>query len=233
MIKSLSRIVIIVYMRKNIKLIEGEYYHIYNRGVDKRTIFKDKEDVFRFLKTITEFNQVEPIGGMYVSSFKKNSNCRGSTSKLVRFVVYCVNQNHFHFLISPLVEKGIEKFMHKLSTGYTMYFNEKYDRSGALFQGRYKKVFVETNEYLLHLSAYINMNYKVHKDLNDAWFQVLPISSIDQYIRQEFKNIFCDTSVILNQFSSKKEYEKYVKNSLLQIIKKKEIEHLPDKLLIE
>ena len=141
-------------MRK-VQFVNGEYYHIYNRGVDKRLIFSDKDDIKRFFQSMGEFNVVEPSGGIYVNSFRKESTGGkknklqrkaplrsaaskwGNSAKLVEFICYCLNPNHFHFLLEQKEDKGIEQFMHRLSTGYTNYFNKKRKRSGALFQGRY------------------------------------------------------------------------------------------------
>ncbi|MBY0328827.1 transposase, partial [Patescibacteria group bacterium] len=167
-------------MRKTIFATQ-EYYHIYNRGVDKRTIFEDSADLLRFLQTMKEFNTTEPRGGIYVNAFIKNKKYRNPVSMLVTFVAYCLNQNHYHFILTPLVDNGIQKFMHKLSLGYTKYFNEKYKRSGALFQGNYKAIHIETNEYLLHLSVYINVNDRAHSNLNEKWLLFLPFSSFDEY----------------------------------------------------
>src|SRR3989338_10441959 len=150
-------------MRKT-KFATGEFYHIYNRGVDKRNIFEDPEDFWRFLESMKEFNREDAIGSLYAINNDKEK-FRGSASKnkkLVNFVAYCLNQNHYHFILEPLVEGGIQKFMHKLSTGYTMYFNDKNKRAGSLFQGRYKSIHIDSNEYLLHLSVYVNLNDKVH-----------------------------------------------------------------------
>jgi REP element-mobilizing transposase RayT len=112
--------------------IEGEYYHIYNRGVDKRDIFLEIPDLMRFLQSMKEFNVKDPIGSLYENSFLKDVGGKASKSKLVKFVAYCLNPNHYHFILTPLVEKGIEKFMQRLGTGYVMYFNEKNKRSGAV-----------------------------------------------------------------------------------------------------
>src|SRR3989344_6008505 len=119
-------------MRK-MAFLPGEYYHIYNRGVDKRNIFSDKKDLGRFFQSMKEFNTKNPIGSLYENSF----------------VNYCLNPNHYHFLLTPLVEKGVEKFMQRLGTGYTMYFNERNKRSGSLFQGKFKSKHINSNEYLL------------------------------------------------------------------------------------
>ena len=95
-------------MRKT-KFATGEFYHIYNRGVDKRNIFEDPEDFWRFLESMKEFNREDAIGSLYALNNDKEK-FRGSASKnkkLVNFVAYCLNQNHYHFILEPLVEGGI------------------------------------------------------------------------------------------------------------------------------
>lgn len=208
-------------MRKT-EFYTKEYYHIYNRGVDKRSIFEDKDDLLRFLFIIKEFNNIEPVGGLYKLETVIR---RGSTSldgRLVNIVAYCLNQNHYHFILEPLVDNGIQKFMHRIGTGYTMYFNEKYKRSGSLFQGRYKSAHVSSNEYLLHLSVYVNLNDKVHKGLNKEWMTSLPISSFNEYIDSGFENPRCDKGIILSQFKSLENYKKYAIETLPDILKRKE-----------
>ena len=89
------------------KLVQGEYYHIYNRGVDKREIFSDKADLQRFFQSMKEFNVEKPIGSLYLNTFSKNrGKLRGSASQLVSFIAFCLNPNHYHFLITPLVIHG-------------------------------------------------------------------------------------------------------------------------------
>ena len=127
---------------RNIKFATGEFYHIYNRGVDKRDIFMDPEDVARFFVCMSFFNTRDPIGSVYEYSREELQfgSLASKKKKLINFVAFCLNQNHYHFILEPLVDDGIQKFMHRLSTGYTNYFNEKYKRSGSLFQGTYKVV---------------------------------------------------------------------------------------------
>lgn len=73
------------------------------------------------------------------------------------------NHLSFHFILEQISEKGIEKLMQRVGMGYAKYFNNKYKRSDSLFQGTFKAIHIDTNEYLLHLSAYINLNHKVHE----------------------------------------------------------------------
>lgn len=209
-------------MRKT-KFTNGEYYHIFNRGADKRIIFPAENDIERFFRSMNEFNSVEPIGSIFENSFRKDLlGNRVSKSKLVDFICYCLNPNHYHFILKQLTDNGIEKFMHRLSLGYTKYLNKKYNRSGVLFQGPFKAIPIDTNEYLLHLSAYVNLNDKAHQ-IKDAGL----FSSWDEYINN--KTGFCNKDIILSQFKSILEYINFAEESLRLIKERKEME----KLLLE
>lgn len=203
-------------MRK-VNFAIGEHYHVFNRGVDKRDVFSNQSDLNRFFQSMQEFNSIEPIGSIYENSFNKEKPQLGSsTSKLVNFIAYCLNPNHFHFILEQVSEKGIEKFMQRLGTGYSKYFNNKYKRSGSLFQGRFKSVHIDSNEYLLHLSAYVNLN---DRQLGSSTSK-LSMSSWKEYIGEN-KDTFCEKDIILGQFESKEEYEKFALSSLEDIKKRK------------
>lgn len=202
-------------MRK-VPFVEKEFYHIYNRGVDKRKIFSDKNDMGRFFKSMSEFNTIDPIGSIYEKSFDKKS---GTDKPLVKFVAYCLNPNHFHFILEQVADRGIEKFMHRLGTGYTKYFNERNSRSGSLFQGRFKANHIDSNEYLLHVSAYVNLNYKVHKLIKD---HDLYLSSWDEYIFPKATG-FCKKEMTLGQFKSSARYKKFAEETLTSILERREL----------
>lgn len=210
---------------RNVKFVAKEFYHIYNRGVDKRNIFMDRNDVTRFFACMSIFNTVDSVGSVYEYSRQelKFGSRAPKKGRLVNLTAYCINQNHYHFILEPLVDDGIQKFMHKLSTGYTNYFNEKYKRSGSLFQGKYKAIHINSNEYLLRLSVYVNLNYKVHKGLNKKWMENLSISSFDEYVGKMIKT-FCVKDIILGQFGSSKEYKSFCESVLPDILKRKEEE---------
>ena len=210
---------------RNTKFATREFYHIYNRGVDKRDIFMDANDLARFFVCMSIFNVKDPVGSVYEYSREKvKFGSRAPKSeKLVNFIAYCLNQNHYHFVLEPLTNDGIQKFMHKLSTGYTNYFNEKYKRSGSLFQGKYKAVHINSDNYLLHLSVYVNLNYRVHKNLNKKWMENLNISSFKEYTGETIKS-FCTKDIVLGQFNSVKEYKSFCRGILPDILRKKEVE---------
>lgn len=210
-------------MRKT-PFVAGEYYHVYNRGIDKRNIFSDRDDLERFLQSMAEFNTLEPIGSLYENSFVDQLGSEASKSPketLVRFVAYCLNPNHYHFLIEQVAEKGIEKFMQRLGTGYTKYFNSKFHRSGSLFQGVFKSIHIDSNEYLLHVSAYINLNDRVHQLGSEASKLVQSRSSWGEYMG-EVKNGLCRKDIILDQFKNNKEYQEFAESALESILERKE-----------
>ncbi len=203
-------------MRK-IQFENGGYYHVYNRGVDKRKIFLDVRDIKRFFQSMKEFNTIDPIGSIYVNSFRKQKITGAKKDNLINFICYCLNQNHFHFILQQVNDKGIERFMHKLGSGYSTYFNKKYKRSGVLFQGAYKAKHIDSDAYLLHASAYVNLNHRIKGKQN-----LLSQSSWDEYVMANQGN-FCNKDVILNQFSSISRYREFAENALQDIRKRKEL----------
>jgi len=161
---------------------DQRYYHVFNRGVDKRVIFHNEKDVEYFLHRLADFNNDTPVGGSRIQNYKKYKELRGPASKLVEIVAYCVLPNHFHLLLRQVVDDGIAKLMQRVCTGYAMYYNKKYERSGALFQGRFKATKLEGSGSLEMLSVYVNLNYK-HHGVDSKKNNV--ISSLDEYIKGE------------------------------------------------
>ncbi|MEX2014093.1 MAG: transposase [Parcubacteria group bacterium] len=200
---------------RNISFVEKEFYHIYNKAVDKKNIFVDEQDMDRFFEGMKQFNTPKVIGEI-------GRGHRVSTGpKLVDFVAYCVNPNHFHFILGQASDKGIEKFMHKIGMGYAKYFNTKYKRSGALFQGKFKAKVIDSNEYLLHLSAYINLNDRAHGRGHRG--STLSRTSWDEYM-MENNSIdagFCKKEIILDQFKNTGSYRKFAEDTLRDIILRK------------
>lgn len=207
-------------MERKIKFEIGEFYHIYNRGVEKRIIFQNASDYKRFLALLYLANSDQII--QFRNDFSKISlieilkQDRGNP--LVAIGAYCLMPNHFHILLTPLVEGGLSKFMLKLQTGYSMYFNKKNDRSGALFQGIFKSQHINKNEYLMYIYSYIHLNPAKLK--NSEWktqpksflnhlskfISEYPYSSLQEYISLDYRIVSpkpfpADKKEILN-FSS-------------------------------
>jgi putative transposase len=205
-------------------LVNGEHYHVFNRGVDKRDIFLDRNDIDRFFQSMAEFNVTEPIGSLFKNSFGDHRD--SSKEKLVNIVCFCLNPNHYHFILEQLVDDGVGKFMQKMG-GYPKFFNTKYKRSGALFQGKFKAVHISTNEQLLHVSAYVNLNNLVHGSLRSKAPQ-LSMSSWGEYTGDS-PGDFCKKDIILEQFKNNTEYKTFAEESLKSIREKREL----DELLLE
>jgi len=147
--------------------LENGYYHIYNRGVEKRKIFLDQQDYTVFLTYLKEYllpkNEKklhERLSDPTITSIERDRITKtlrlNNFSDEITLLTYCLMKNHFHFLVRQKNADGIDKFMNSLCTRYTMYFNRKYQRVGSLYQGVYKAVLIENDEQFLHLSRYIH-----------------------------------------------------------------------------
>ena len=132
-----------------------EFYHVLNRGVDKREVVLDDADRLRFLHDLFVFNDLNPALHPKIPERREEGQRR---KLLVRVHAFCLMPNHFHLLLSPQIENGIPLFMKKLGMGYTKYFNERYERSGALWQGKYKRILIERDAHFLFIPYYIHLN---------------------------------------------------------------------------
>lgn len=143
-------------------LVPEEWYHCYNRGVDKRKVFFDTSDYERFLMLLYVSNGTEIT---HLSNFRQKrlddiltdqSIIRGEN--LVSIGGYCLMPNHVHVIPQQLADKGISLFMQKVFTGYTLYFNKKYNRTGPLFAGVFKSKHLYDDRYLKRALSYVHMN---------------------------------------------------------------------------
>jgi len=224
-------------MRKQ-PLIINEYYHIYNRGVDKRDIFINKQDIGRFVESICEFNQIGKIGSL--ANLRKREveivpeivPKALSKEPLVSIVAYCLNPNHFHFVLKQEEDGGIAKFMQKLQAGYTYYFNVKNSRTGSLFQGTFKSHLMSSENYFNKIIGYVNKNYQVH-NIPDEKKELIFAS--DYEYENNFKIISkIEGNRILEIFNGKNNLKKHC-DEIVSIIRKErgkssllDEENLPD-----
>ncbi|OGG65362.1 hypothetical protein A3D71_03210 [Candidatus Kaiserbacteria bacterium RIFCSPHIGHO2_02_FULL_55_20] len=136
-------------------------YHALNRGVEKRILFLDDQDRARFVHDMYEFNDTAPAGNAYRlfhPMMEIVSPSLRQREQIVDIHGWCLMGNHYHLLLSERLENGLSLFLRKLNVGYAMYFNEKYKRSGTLFQGRTKKLRINSEAYFLHILHYIHLN---------------------------------------------------------------------------
>ncbi|MFA6296083.1 MAG: transposase [Patescibacteria group bacterium] len=196
-------------MRKT-NFTNESFYHIYNRGTEKRDIFLQNYDYFQFIKLLRKY---------------KNN--------LVEIICYCLMPNHFHLLLKQLNNNGISKFMHLLTISYAKYFNKKYDHSGVLFQGKFKDVQILSYIQLLNISKYIHINPA--KDQNILLKQKIitlenyPWSSYKDYINIR-NGTLCNKTEIINCVEGNfvKEYKELIKAHLMNYN-----ERNLDKLILE
>jgi len=178
---------------------EGGIYHVYNRGINKQDIFMDKKDYAMFLFYLKLYLE-EPENVKDIDVQKRNYLERRNFCENIDLLLYCLMPNHFHLALKQKGEKDMEHFMRCVTINYSMYFNKRHNRVGPLFQGRYKAVLVENDEYLLHLSRYIHLNPPAKvRNLGEYEY-----SSYSAYLgRQDIKWLRKD--LILGYFNSQNE----------------------------
>lgn len=141
--------------------VSGEFYHIYNRGNNKQVILHDDADYHRFLKLLYTANSEK---NLVIRNFSKEVYQLERGERLVSIGAYCLMPNHFHILVTQTEKGDIAKFMHKLCTAYSMYYNNKYQRTGKLFEGKFKSEYADNDRYLKYLFSYIHLNPLKIKD---------------------------------------------------------------------
>jgi len=146
----------LLHMQRKFIISEGEYYHLYNRGVDKRVVFLDERDRRRFTKLLYVANGERSFVFRDIEDKLFAEIDRGKP--LVAIGAYVLMGNHFHILVKEIKKGGTSAFMEKLLTGYSSYFNKRHGRSGSLFQGRYKAEHLNRDTYLKYMFSYIHLN---------------------------------------------------------------------------
>lgn len=191
-------------MQRKVPLLEGEFYHIYNRGVDRRKIFSSTKDYQRFMALLYLANSKENVR---ISNLPRDKTLEDiflidQGEPLVAIGAFCLMPNHFHILATPLLKDGLSRFMLKLQTGYSMYFNLKYERSGSLFQGPFKSNHAEENRYLKYLFSYIHLNPASLKNLH--WEKEISskdnslMKFVENYRYSSFNSYLKKTHIITN-----------------------------------
>lgn len=196
-------------MSRNIEFAPEEFYHLYNRGTEKRNIFVNDSDRDRFVALLVLSNQTSPVRIDNLLQQARQQGQQGRTllallemalevakaepgGTLVDLCAYCLMPNHFHLLVREHSEGGISRFMQKLLTGYTMYFNTRYERTGALFQGTFKAKHAGEDRYLRHLLSYLHINPV--KLIEPTWKEtgIANRKKAEAYLRQYRYSSFLD-----------------------------------------
>ncbi len=212
-------------------LVTGEYYHIYNRGVEKRTIFSDERSRQRLLDTLSYYTPEKPQ--FRLSQFLNLSlpirmnvmKTMRQQPRLTTIISYVFMPNHFHLLLRQEADGGLTAFMRRMTDSYTKYFNTRYGRVGPLFQGSFKAVRIESNEQLLHLTRYIHLNPltgNVVKSIEELF--VYPWSSLPEYMAA--KPSLSNPTPVLATFRSKQSYRSFLNDQVEYQKQRNYLKHL-------
>lgn len=145
------------------KLVTGQVYHVLNKSIAGYRIFNNDSEFNRFLETSVYY---QSKNSLRFSDFKEHKNYHeelvklalSKREKIVEIIAYCLMLTHFHFILKQLKDNGISKFLNDTLNSYTRFFNARHKREGPLWAGKTKKVLVETDEQLIHLTRYIHIN---------------------------------------------------------------------------
>ncbi len=209
--------------------VPGEYYHVFNRGAHRQTLFREKSDWEHFLFSILYLQSPHlfqnahrivraytPLLGFPVDDTDIEHVI---AERFVELVAFCLMPNHFHLLVRETAEDGISRYMQRVGTAYAMYFNTKYETSGHLFQGPYKTVRVETDTQLLYLSAYIHRNPRELKAWRGKEFEY-PWSSLQDFTEANRWGGLIVPDIVVGQFDITKDsnYADFVRTSTAKTI---------------
>jgi len=191
-----------------VPLVNGEIYHVINRGVEARTVFLQRRDFQRFVNLLDYYKETRQ---RKFSNAPKNELPPGrwkqENLKLAEIICYCLMPNHFHLLLRQLAGSGISKFLSLIQNSYTKFFNIKYKRIGPLFQGTFKASHITNDEQLVHVSRYIHLNPVVAELIAEPgdynW------SSYTEYVTDKSDKLV-NSKTVLSLFKSGKEYKKFV-----------------------
>lgn len=164
--------------------VSDTYYHVFNRGVNKRSIFKDDKDYAVFLNLLKRYLGEKPVRD------KSNREYPWFRGK-IQLLSFCLMPNHYHLLVYQQNDTAMTDLMRSVCTSYTRYFNKRHKRVGHLFQDRFKASRINSDEYLLHISRYIHLNPRDYK----SW----QFSSLPYYLGQKHSS-WLDPKPMLDLF---------------------------------
>lgn len=202
---------------RNIPLITGQVYHIFNKTQSDAPVFQNARSSQAMLDAIWYY-QYQKVP-MKLSHYRtqpamdrqKISSILSASPRQINLLAFCLMPNHFHLLIKQTSDSGISKYMSKIQNSITRYVNIKHKQKGHVFIGQFKAVRVESDEQLLHVSRYIHLNpYTGYIVRTVEEMKKYRWSSYTEYTTG-LKGI-CDQEVIRSHFKSKSGYEKFVED---------------------
>lgn len=154
---------------RKIKFVENEIYHVYNRGSFKHEIFHSEIDYERFKKILYISNGTKKFKFKELLKYEKNAYEYEKGEDLVNILAYVLMPNHFHLMvqvksknnkssINSNLDNNLSVFMKRLTSAYSMYYNYRYNKTGRLFEGKFKAEHVDNDTYFRYLFSYIHLN---------------------------------------------------------------------------
>lgn len=222
--------------RRKTPLVEGEIYHIFNRGIDHRTTFSSTAE-YKHALTAILFYQLNQKSHR-LSDFLKINNHRQSELILTytdnlntSILAFCLMPNHFHLLLKQETENGISFHLKELQNSYTRYFNIKHSRSGPLFSTQFKAVRIENENQFLHVSRYIHLNpysSNIIKDKNEIF--TYPWSSVHLYTNQKpttptIHYPILDKTILSSHFQTSQQHHQFILDNADHQRHLKQIQH--------
>lgn len=171
--------------RRKVNFYKGSYYHIYNRGANRESIFRSNENYLFLLRRFGE----------------------ALAGKSIAVIAYCLMPNHYHFLLRQDGETIISDLMQETFNSYSKAFNKMYNRTGTLFEGPFKSIHVDKNNYLIHLCRYIHRN-PLEADLVNNLTE-WPFSNYPEWIGKRSGRLV-DLALIKSYFMTAESYREFV-----------------------
>ena len=203
---------------------ENSYYHVFNRGVEKRIIFLDEQDYNMFLYYLSIY--LLPLE--QVLRFYPNFSIRlynKNLSEEIELISYCLMPNHFHLLLKQKNKDSTSKLIKQVTNGYTLYFNTKYERVGGLFQGVFKAVGIDTDALILHVARYIHLNPVVANIVKDPK-EYMWSSHKEYFDKEKHHKSFVNKNTLLSYFSSPEKMNDFVTDYIEYAKEIDKIKHL-------
>lgn len=217
---------------RKVILADNQIYHVFNRAIDRQTIFTTKWEYKRALETLKYYRFANlPFKLSQLLNLQDDvrqkiiSELIQKNEKIIEFIAFCIMPNHFHFLIKQLIPNGISKFVSDFTNSYTRYFNTKHERNGHLFEGLFKAVLVESDEQLIHLSRYIHLNPVASFIIKSAELEDYSWSSLPEYLKLTSENL-CAKETVLGMFPSTEDYKKFMTDQIKYAQELEKIKHL-------
>ncbi|MCL5438610.1 MAG: transposase [Patescibacteria group bacterium] len=188
------------------RFVEGGVYHVFNRGVEKRSLFLDVQDYKIFLYYL--FVYTAPLKKVVLSYPRLPIRLRNKNlNEHIEVIAYCLMPNHFHLLLRQSSINAVSKLIKQVTNAYTQYFNKKYARVGGLMQGSFKAAEITTDELLIHVSRYVHLN-PIASELVDV-LENYKWSSYLEYVGNMDRGI-CNKNLILGYFPRKQAYKEFI-----------------------